>query len=251
MVPVVELQYSDFLMLGMDGVVNQAAKLRYMTGGQAKIGMVIRLPYGHLRNYGAQHSQTLYGLFTNVPGLTVCVPATPADARGLLKTAIRASRPVLFFEHKKLYALKGDVPDDESTVAFGSARVYGNGGRATIVAIGWMLHEALKAQEELRKQGTDVTVVDPRTLVPLDLKTIVESVRKTAHLILVDEAPLRGGYTAAIAWEVHKAAFGYLAAAPGRVGVPDVPIPYSWPLEAAAIPDAAKIVEEVKHNLED
>lgn len=245
--PVVEMQYSDFVMLGMDGIVNQAAKLTYMSGAQVGVRMVVRLPYGHLRNYGAQHSQSLYGMFAGIPGLTVCAPATPADAKGLTKTALRANRPVLMFEHKSLYALKGPVGGSEKLVPFGRAKVYGEARDGVVVAIGWMLGEALAAQKALASEGIRVAVIDPRTLVPLDLDTIVSAVRPSGRLVIADEAPLTGGFTGWVSSRIQELAFDHLNAPITRVGNPDVPVPYSWGLEPSVIPGREDIEAAVRH----
>lgn len=242
---VVEIQFSDFAMLAMDEIVNQAAKLCYMSGGQATTGLVLRLVYGHLQNFGAQHSQTPYSLFTHVPGLKVVAPAFPDDAKGLLKTAIRSGDPVAFFEHKRLFATKGNVPTGGPAIPFGRARVLREGPDATVVAIGLMVHRALEAAELLANDGISVTVIDPRTLVPFDYATVVASVSDTGRLALVDEAVLRGGYTATIAAEITRECFSSLWGAPIRVGVRDVPIPFSWPLEDAVIPSVTDIIEAV------
>ncbi|WP_158254007.1 alpha-ketoacid dehydrogenase subunit beta [Cryobacterium sp. Y50] len=248
--PVLEMQYSDFVMLGMDGLVNQAAKLTYMTGGQVPIRMVVRLPYGHLRNYGAQHSQSLYGMFASVPGLTICAPAFPSDAKALLKQAMRADRPVMFFEHKSLYGAKGSVGSSESILPFGRAKVYGDSPDVVIVAIGWMVHEALAAQKTLAETGVRAVVIDPRTLVPMDVPTIVEAVKRCGRIVIADEAPLTGGFTGWLASRVQEDAFDYLEAPIGRVGVRDIPIPYSWTLETEVIPDRVDITAAVQKTME-
>lgn len=249
LIPVVELQFADFAMLAADSIVNQAAKMSYMTGGSASVNIVVRLPYGHLNNFAAQHSQTLYGMFANVPGLSIVAPSTPADAKGLIKAAIRSQGPVLFFEHKALYGVKGQVPEGEWVNDIPSAEVYGDGEAATVVGIGWMVGEALKAQRSLSDMSLDVTVIDLRTLVPVDLAPIVASVQRTGRLVLADEAPLRSGYTAWLSSEIQQQAFDYLEAAPLRVGVPDVPIPCSPPLENAVIPNAESIAAAVHEVL--
>ncbi|MCW3101311.1 MAG: Transketolase central region [Chthonomonadaceae bacterium] len=244
---VVEVQYSDFAMLAMDEIVNQAAKLCYMTGGQATTGMVVRLPYGHLRNYGAQHSQTLYGMFAHVPGLRVAVPATAADAKGLLKSAVRCGDPVVFFEHKRLYNVKGMVPaGDDTLVPFGEAAVLREGSDVTIIAIGLMVGRALEAADALASEGIEVTVIDPRTLVPLDLATLVASVERTGRLLLVDEAVTRGGFAGHLAAEITQRAFDLLEAPPRRLGVPAVPMPYSPELEDSLIPAVDDICSAVR-----
>lgn len=244
---VVEVQYSDFAMLAMDEIVNQAAKLSYMTGGQAKTGLVVRMPYGHLRNYAAQHSQTLYGLFAHVPGLRVAVPSTAADAKGLLKSAIRCGDPVMFFEHKRLYNVKGPVPEDEEAlVPFGEAAVLRDGGDVTIIAIGLMVGRALEAAAVLESEGIRATVVDPRTLVPLDMPTLVDAVSRTGRVLVVDEAVSRGGFAGYLAAELAERAFDLLEAPPRRLGAPAVPMPYSPELEDHLIPSVDDIQSAVR-----
>jgi len=244
---VVEVQYSDFALLAHDEIVNQAAKLCYMTGGQAKTGLVVRLPYGHLRNYGAQHSQSLYGMYASVPGLRVAVPSNPADAKGLLKAAVRCGDPVMFFEHKRLYMTKGEVPaDGDHVVEFGQAAVLREGSDLTIVAIGLMVGRALEAAEALAADGIEATVIDPRTLFPLDLETIVASVERTGRLLTADEAVVRGGFASYIAAEVAERAFDFLEAPTARVGLPAVPFPYSPELEDHIVPAAADIEAEAR-----
>ena len=249
LIPVVELQFADFAMLAADSIVNQAAKMTYMTGGQTTVNMVVRLPYGHLNNFAAQHSQVPYGMFANVPGLTICTPSTPADAKGLIKAAIRSQGPVLFFEHKALYGVKGEVPDGDWVTDIPSVQVYGDGDAATIVAIGWMVGKALKAQRVLSDMDIQVTVIDLRTLVPVDLAPILASVQRTGRLILADEAPVRSGYTAWLSSEIQRNTFDYLAAPPLLVGVEDVPIPCSPPLENAVIPNEESITSAVHEIL--
>lgn len=243
---VVEMQFSDFGMLAMDEIVNQAAKLCYMSGGQARTGMVVRMVYGHLRNFGAQHSQTLYGMFAQVPGLRVLVPSFPDDAKALMKAAIRSPDPTLIFEHKLLYQLKGPVPEGDDVLEFGAARVVREGTDVTAVGIGLMVHRCLEAAQALAEDGIDIEVIDPRTLAPFDLETIVASVKRTGRLVLVDESTLHGGFTGFVAAEVTRLAFEELTCAPLRLGVADCPVPYSWTLEQAIFPDAAAISASVR-----
>ena len=247
---VVEVQYSDFALLAMDEIVNQAAKLSYMTGGQARTGLVVRMPYGHLRNYGAQHSQTLYALFAHIPGLRVAAPATPADAKGLLKESIRCGDPVIFFEHKRLYTTKGPVPQGDRVEPFGEATILRRGADVTIVAIGLMVGRALEAADLLGRDGISATVIDPRTLVPFDWDAVTSSVRDTGRLIVVDEAVVRGGFAGHIVAEATQHCFDFLEAPPARLGVPDVPIPYSPKLEEALIPSSAQIVQAAREAVE-
>jgi pyruvate/2-oxoglutarate/acetoin dehydrogenase E1 component len=243
---VVEIQFADFSMLAMDQIVNQAAKMCYMTGGQARTGMVLRLCYGTIGNYAGQHSQTPYSMFAHVPGLLVAVPAFPDDAKGLMKTAITCGDPVVFFEHKKLYSYKGEVPEATPALPFGQARVLRQGDDVTIVAIGLTAHSALEAAEQLAAEGIEATVIDPRTLVPFDLETVLTSVRATGRVVIADESVLRGSFTAHIASEVTRGAFAELKAAPLRVGVGASPIPYSWALEQKMLASPQDIFDAVR-----
>ena len=240
--PVIEIMYVDFIGLAMEPIVNQAAKLRYMFGGKAKVPLVIRAQEGAGRGNAAQHSQSLEAWFCHIPGLKVVTPSTPADAKGLLKTSIRDDNPVIFLEHKVLYFTKGPVPDGEHLVPLGVADLKREGKHVTVVGIHTMVDKALKAAEQLAEEGIELEVVDPRTLVPLDEETIVQSVRKTGRLIVSHEAYTRGGYGAEIITRVVEAAFDYLDAPPVRVCARDVPVPYSAVLEAAAIPQVDEIV---------
>ena len=239
--PVVEVMYVDFIGLAMEPIVNQAAKLRYMFGGKAKVPLVIRAQEGAGRGNAAQHSQSLEAWFCHIPGLKVVSPSTPADAKGLLKTAIRDDSPVIFLEHKVLYFTKGPVPDGEHTIPLGVADVKREGKHITVVGIHTMVGKALKAAEQLAEEGIELEVLDPRTLVPLDEQAIVHSVKKTGRLIVSHEAYTRGGYGAEIITRVVEAAFDYLDAPPVRVCARDVPVPYSAVLETAAMPQADDI----------
>jgi pyruvate dehydrogenase E1 component beta subunit len=239
--PVVEIMYVDFIGLAMEPIVNQAAKLRYMFGGKAKVPLVIRAQEGAGRGNAAQHSQSLEAWFCHIPGLKVVSPSTPADAKGLLKTAIRDDSPVIFLEHKVLYFTKGPVPDGEHTIPLGVADVKREGKHITVVGIHTMVGKALKAAEQLAEEGIELEVLDPRTLVPLDEQAIVHSVKKTGRLIVSHEAYTRGGYGAEIITRVVEAAFDYLDAPPVRVCARDVPVPYSAVLETAAMPQADDI----------
>jgi pyruvate dehydrogenase E1 component beta subunit len=246
---VVELQFSDFALLAMDEIINQAAKLSYMTGGQARTGLVVRMPYGHLRNYGAQHSQTLYAMFAHIPGLRVAAPSTPADAKALLKESIRCGDPVIFFEHKQLYMTGGPVPEGDHTQPFGEAATLRSGTDVTIVAIGLMVGRALAAADLLEHAGISATVIDPRTLVPFDWDAVTGSVADTGRLIVVDEAVVRGGFAGHIVAEVTERCFDFLEAPPARLGVPDVPLPYSPKLEQPLIPSSEQIVQTAQELL--
>lgn len=243
--PVAEIMFGDLSTLAMDQIANQAAKLRYMFGGQIKVPLVIRMPFGAGVNVAAHHSQSLEAWFTHVPGLKVAVPSTPYDAKGLLKAAIRNNNPVMFFEHKLLYPIEGPLPEEEYTVPLGQADVKKQGKDVTIVATLYMVHKALAAAEELGKQGVDVEVIDPRTLVPLDKKTITDSIRKTGRIVIVTEDCKTGGVSAEIAAMIAEEALDYLDAPIKRMAEPDTPIPFSPTLEQFVLPDEEKIIKTV------
>lgn len=247
--PVAEIMYVDFTALAMDPIVNQAAKLRYMFGGKATVPMVVRAQEGAGRGNAAQHSQSLEAWFMHVPGLKVAVPSTPVDAKGLLKSAIRDDNPVIFLEHKALYGNRGSVPTEEYTIPFGAADVKRVGADVTIVGIHTMVHRALAAAEKLAAEGISVEVVDPRTLVPLDVDTIVSSVKKTKHLVIAHEAVERGGVAGEIAMQVMDRAFDYLDAPIRRVCGRNVPIPYNLELERLAIPQEEDLIAAVREVL--
>ncbi len=240
--PVAEIMYVDFIGLAMEPIVNQAAKLRYMFGGKAKVPIVIRAQEGAGRGNAAQHSQSLEAWFCHIPGLKVVTPSTPADAKGLLKSAIRDDNPVIFLEHKVLYFTKGHVPEGDYTVPLGKADVKRQGQHVTVVGIHTMVGKALKAAEQLAEEGIELEVIDPRTLVPLDEDTIIESVKKTGRLIVSHEAYSRSGYGAEIVARVVESAFDYLDAPPIRVCAKNVPMPYNAILETEALPQVEHIV---------
>ncbi len=244
--PIAEIMFGDLSALAMDQIANQAAKLRYMFGGQTKVPLVIRMPFGAGVNIAAHHSQSLEAWFMHVPGLKIAMPSTPYDAKGLLKTAIRDDNPVMFFEHKLLYSINGEVPEEEYTVPFGVADVKREGEDVTIVATLYMVHKSLAAAEELRKQGISAEVVDPRTLVPLDKQAIVNSVKKTGRIVIVTEDSKTGGVSAEISAVIAEEAIDYLDAPIKRVAEPDTPIPFSPPLEKFVIPDENRIMQAVK-----
>src|SRR5919199_4449443 len=223
--PVAEIMYVDFIGLAMEPIVNQAAKLRYMFGGKAKVPMVIRAQEGAGRGNAAQHSQSLEAWFVHTPGLKVVTPSFPYDAKGLLKAAIRDDNPVIFLEHKALYQTKGLVPAEEYLVPLGVAEVKREGRHVTVVGLHTMVHKALAVAEKLAGEGIEVEVVDPRTLVPLDVETIVQSVRKTKRVVVAHEAVERGGVANWIAMQVQEKAFDYLDAPIRRVCGRNVPIP--------------------------
>jgi len=244
--PVAEIMFGDLTALAMDQIANQAAKIRYMFGGQAKVPLVIRTPFGGGVNIAAHHSQSLEAWFMHVPGLQVVVASTPYDAKGLLKTAIRNDNPVVFCEHKLLYPLTGPVPEEEYTIPFGVADVKREGRDVTVVATLYMVHKALAAAETLAKEGVSVEVVDPRTLVPLDKETITESVKKTGRVVVVTEDCKTAGVSAELAALIAEEALDYLDAPIKRVTTFDVPIPFSPPLENFVIPDEKRIIKAIK-----
>ncbi len=249
--PVPEIMFGDFITLAMDQIVNQAAKMRYMTGGQVKVPITFRATMGAGRSSGAQHSQSWHAWFAHVPGLKVVVPSTPYDAKGLLKTALREPNPVVFFEDKVMYAkIKGPVPEEEYTIPFGKADIKREGSDITLVALSRMVHPTLAAAEMLAKEGISAEVIDPRTLTPLDEETLIQSVCKTGGAVIVDEGYNRFGVTAELAAVIAYGAFDYLDAPVERLGAMDVPIPFSPPLEFTTIPDEQKIVERVHKVLE-
>jgi len=244
--PVAEIMFGDLTALAMDQIANQAAKIRYMFGGQAKCLLVIRTPFGAGVNIASHHSQSLEAWFMHVPGLLVAVPSTPYDAKGLLKTAIRGSNPVFFCEHKLLYPIEGEVPEEEYTIPFGMADIKREGEDVTVVATSYMVHKALKAAEQLDEEDISVEVVDPRTLTPLDKQAIMKSVKKTGRLVIVSEDCKTAGISAEIAAAVAEEAIDYLDAPIKRLAEPDTPIPFSPPLEQHVIPNEKSIIKTVK-----
>jgi pyruvate dehydrogenase E1 component beta subunit len=243
--PIVEIMFGDFLGLAMDQMANQAAKISYMSGGKLHVPLVIRTTMGAGRRAAAQHSQSLYAWLAHIPGLKVVVPATPYDAKGLLKSAIRDNNPVVFFEDKVMYPKKGPVPDPskEYTIPFGEADVKRSGTDLTLIATSSMVQIALDAAEELSQQDIDAEVIDPRTLTPLDEETLVNSAKKTARCIVIDEGYRRFGATAEIASVIAEKAFYYLDAPVQRLGAMDVPVPFSSILEDQTIPTSATVVK--------
>jgi pyruvate/2-oxoglutarate/acetoin dehydrogenase E1 component len=247
--PVVEIMYVDFTTMAMDAIVNQAAKMRYMFGGHVKVPMTLRAQEGAGRGNAAQHSQSLEAWFCHIPGLKVVTPSTPYDAKGLLKTAIRDDNPVIFLEHKVLYFTKGPVPEGEYTIPFGIADVKRQGTDCTVIGIHTMVHKALQAAEELAAEGISVEVIDPRTLVPLDIDTLADSVRKTHRLVVAHEAYERCGVGAEIAMQVMNRSFDFLEAPVERVCGKNVPVPYAQVLESEAIPQKDHLVAAIKRTL--
>jgi pyruvate/2-oxoglutarate/acetoin dehydrogenase E1 component len=244
--PVVDIMFGDFITLTMDQMVNQAAKTHYMSGGKLNVPMVMRTTMGASRRSAAQHSQSLHAWFSHVPGLKVAVPSTPYDAKGLMKTAIRDDNPVAIFEDKMMYQLKGPVPEEEYTIPFGVADIKREGTDITLVGTSSMVQVALEAADKLAEIGLSAEVVDPRTTVPLDRQTLVESAKKTSRAIIIDEGYEAYGVTAEIASVIADGAFYYLDAPVKRVGAMDVPIPFSPVLEDLTIPTAEGVFEMAK-----
>jgi acetoin:2,6-dichlorophenolindophenol oxidoreductase subunit beta len=247
--PVVQIMFSDFTFLAMEMIANQAGQWHYLSRGALKVPMVIEAPSGARGGAGYGHSQSIEAAFTYPPGLKVAVPSTPYDAKGLFKTAVRDENPVLFFEHRRLLTLKGEVPDEEYTIPFGQARIHRSGGDCTVVAVGRMVHEALAAGAALSAEGIEIEVIDPRTLVPLDREAIHASLRKTYHLVIAEEGRKRAGFGAELAATAAEEWFDFLDAPVRRLGSPSVPLPYSPVLEAACIPDSRRIAEMVRASL--
>ena len=244
--PVVDIMFGDFLTLTMDQMVNQAAKVHYMSGGTWKVPMVLRTTLGATRRSAAQHSQSLHAWLSHVPGLKVVMPSTPYDAKGLLKTAIRDENPVVFFEDKMMYKQKGPVPEEEYTIPFGAADVKRKGEDITIVATSSMVQVALGAADLLEKIGVDAEVIDPRTTWPLDEKTLIESAKKTSRAMVVDEGYGRYGVTGEIASVIAEGAFYNLEAPVKRMGAMHVPIPFSPPLEDVTVPTEQEVFEAAR-----
>ena len=247
--PVVELMYVDFIGVCMDPVMHQAAKMRYMTGGQISVPMVIRAPMGSGRRNAGQHSQCLETLFTHIPGLKVVAPSNPADAKALLKAAIRDDDPVIFLEHKLLYAIKGEVPDEEEVIPLGKAKIIRTGTDVTILSWSRQVNFALQAAEQLIKEGISAEVIDLRSLVPLDWETIAGSVRKTHNVIIVQEGVKRSGYAGEIAAQIQEELFDELDSPVGRVAAKNVVPPFSPPLEDAFFPHEIDIIEYAHRQL--
>jgi len=241
--PVVDIMFGDFAGLIMDQMANQAAKIHYMSGGKWKCSMVLRTTLGATRRSAAQHSQSLHAWFCHIPGLKVVLPSTPYDAKGLLKTAIRDDNPVVFYEDKMMYKLKGPVPEEDYTIPLGVADVKRQGDDITIIATSSMVQVALGAAKLLEEQGVSAEVVDPRTLWPLDEKTLIESAKKTSRVIVVDEGYGRYGVTAELASVIQENAFFDLEAPVKRMGAMHVPIPFSPPLEDATVPTERTVCE--------
>lgn len=247
--PVVELYMAEFMLVAMDQVVNEAPRFRYMSGGQVKLPLVLKAGYGFTAGWAGQHTGSIYGMFMGVPGLKIALPATAADAKGLMATAIRDDNPVVFFHHYLLTLTPGEVPEGEYLVPFGKASIVRPGSDVTIVATGWMVQHAMAAAGRLAGEGVSAEVIDPRTLAPLDTGTIIESVARTGHLVLADQATRHASASAVIAAEVADAGFGYLKAPIKQVTALDTPIPYSKPMEEYVLPDEHKIADAARQVL--
>jgi pyruvate/2-oxoglutarate/acetoin dehydrogenase E1 component len=247
--PVVDIMFGDFLTLALDQLVNQAAKVHYMSGGRLRAPLVLRTTLGATRRSAAQHSQSLHAWLAHVPGLKVVLPSTPYDAKGLLKSAIRDDNPVVFLEDKMMFQARGPLPEEEYLVPLGLADVKRAGRDVTLVATSSMVHVALAAAAELAEDGIEAEVVDPRTLVPLDLETLVASARKTAHVIVVDEGHRGYGVTAELAALIAEEAFYWLDAPVRRLGALDVPVPFSPVLEDQTVPTAEGVAAEARRLL--
>jgi acetoin:2,6-dichlorophenolindophenol oxidoreductase subunit beta len=247
--PVVELYMAEFMLVAMDQVLNEAPRFRYMSGGQVKVPLVLKAGFGFAAGWAGQHTGSLTALFMGVPGLKVVVPSTAADAKGLMATAIRDDNPVVFLHHYLLTLEHGEVPDGEHLVPFGQAEIRRAGGDVTIVATGWMVPRSLAAAEKLAAEGIQAEVIDPRTVAPLDLATILTSVAKTGRLVLVDQAPRHATVAGIIAGEVAEHGFSSLKAPILQVTARDATVPYSEPLEAYVIPDEERIIAAVRKVL--
>lgn len=243
---IAELQFSDFITIGCDQLVNQAAKIHYMHAGGMKVPMVLRAPVGGYLSAGPQHSQNFEAWFSHVPGLKVVLPATPYDAKGLLKSAIRDDNPVVFLEHKVLYNMKGPVPQEEYLVPLGKAEIRKRGTDVTLVTYSYMVHLSLSASQKLKKKGISIEIIDLRTIDPLDEDLVMESVSKTGRVVLVQEAPLDCGVGAEVAARIAENAFAQLKAPIVRVGAKDTPVPFSPLLEKYILPQEKDIIMSVE-----
>src|ERR1700687_3460457 len=244
--PIVELWMSEFMLVAFDELINEAPRLRYMSGGQVKVPLVFKAGYGFSAGWAGQHSNCIYHTKMGIPGLKVALPSTPADAKGLMAAAIRDDNPVMYLHHYMLMLDKGPVPEGDHVIPFGVAEVKRAGSDVTVVATGWMVTKSLAAAETLAKEGINIEVIDPRTIAPLDINSIVQSVKKTGRLVLVDQATRHASVAAIIAGEVAEHGFQYLTAPVRMVTALDTSIPYSEPLEKYVLPNEEKIVKAVK-----
>jgi pyruvate/2-oxoglutarate/acetoin dehydrogenase E1 component len=247
--PIVEIMYEDFTTLAMEQIVNQAAKHRYMSGGQVKVPLTIRTQGGAGWSPGAQHAQQLEAWFVHVPGLKVVFPSTPSDVRGLLWSSIYDDNPVVFFEHRTLYGLKEDVPEELDPIPLGRARIHREGEDVTVIATGRLVHEALAAAHDAEQEGISVEVVDPRTLQPLDEKTLVESVQKTNRCVVAHEAVTRMGFSAEVAAVIQHQAFDWLDAPIERVGSKFAPVAFAPVMEDFVVPHKADVLEAIRRTV--
>ncbi|BAL80300.1 alpha-ketoacid dehydrogenase subunit beta [Caldisericum exile] len=247
--PVAEFHFADFLFTGMAAIANQIMKFKYMTGGQGKLHLILRGPDGISKSAAAQHSESIETIFMHIPGIKVIIPSTPYDMKGLFKTALRSDDPVICFEHKMLYRMKGPVPEEEYYIPFGVADVKREGKDVTVIATSRMVHESLLAAQELEKEGVSVEVVDLRTLVPWDKETVFKSVKKTHKVVIAHETWRRAGWGAEIAATIQEELFDYLDAPIRRVGAKNVHIPFSPPLQDFVVPDKNSVIEAVRSVL--
>ena len=247
--PIVEIMYQDFTTLAMEQIVSQAAKHRYMSGGQVKVPITIRTQGGAGWSPGAQHAQQLEAWFVHVPGLKVVFPSTPEDVRGLLWSSIYEDNPIVFFEHRTLYGIKGEVPDEIEPIEIGKARIHREGEDVTVVATGRLVHESLKAAEQAAEEGISVEVFDPRTLQPLDEDALIASVKKTNRAVVAHEAVTRMGWGAEVAAVVQEKAFDYLDAPVARVGAKFTPIPFAPVMEEWVVPHANDVLAAIKKTV--
>ncbi|MDI6400745.1 pyruvate dehydrogenase complex E1 component subunit beta [Balneolaceae bacterium ANBcel3] len=244
--PIVEFMTFNFAVVGLDQIINNAAKIRYMSGGQVNIPIVFRGPNGSAGQLGATHSVSFESMYAHVPGLITIHPSGPYDAKGLLKAAIRDDNPVIFLESEQMYGMKEEVPDEEYLLPIGKAEVKREGSDVTVVADGKMYHVAKMAAEELAKDGVEVELIDPRTIKPFDMETVLKSVRKTNRCVVVDESHPFGGVAAEVGFQIQREAFDYLDAPVQRVTIPDVPAPFSKKLFDAWLPGPKNVIEAVK-----
>jgi len=244
--PIVELWMSEFMLVAFDQIINEAPRMHYMSGGQVKVPLVFKAGYGFCAGWAGQHSNCIYHTMMGIPGLKVALPSTSADAKGLMAASIRDDNPVVYLHHYMLTLDKGEVPDGEYVIPLGVADVKRAGTDITIVATGWMVKKSLAAAEQLAKEGISAEVIDPRTLAPLDIDTVVRSIKKTGRLVLVDQAPRHSSAAAVIAGEVAEHGFDYLRAPVKMVTALDASIPYSEPLENYVVPNEDKIVQAVR-----
>jgi len=248
--PIIEIMYSDFLLLAADQLLNQIAKIRYMSGGQVKVPLVVRTTIGAGRSSAAQHSQSLHAIMCHVPGLKVVAPSSAAEAKGLLKTAIREDNPVVFIEHKMEYNQLYEIPEGESTIPLGKANVLREGSDITVIATSNLALKAVKAADELAKEGIEIEVIDPRTLIPLDRDTLIASVKKTGKVLITDEGYERCNIAAEIVMDLMPDIFYYLDNPPERLCLPNFPLPFSPALEFPLIPDQQKLYKKIKKIFE-